>query len=68
MLRDQELFYNLVTRDALFIHGGVAYPLAGPFSSREEAERAAEALIGRLQVQACQDGCNAPSHPTRAAD
>lgn len=46
---DRELFYNLVTRDALLIHGGVAHSLAGPFQSREDAERAAEALISQLR-------------------
>lgn len=43
-----QLFYNLLTRDALLVHNGVAHPLEGPFDSREEAERAAEELIGRL--------------------
>lgn len=48
MPESQQLFYNLVTRDALLIHDGVAHPLEGPFQSREEAERAAEELVKRL--------------------
>jgi hypothetical protein len=47
----QQLFYNLVTRDALLIHDGVAHPLEGPFQSREDAERAAEELVKRLEDQ-----------------
>lgn len=48
---ERQLFYNLVTRDALLIYRGVAHALDGPFSSREEAERAAEELIKRLNKQ-----------------
>lgn len=55
-MADQELFYNLVTRDALLIHGGVAHALEGPFDSRDDAERAAEVLIVRLQMHDEQDG------------
>jgi hypothetical protein len=53
---DQELFYNLVTRDALLIHSGVAHSLEGPFDSREDAERAAEVLVDRLQTHNEQNG------------
>ena len=48
---NQQLFYNLVTRDALLIYDGVAHSLEGPFQSREDAERAAEELIERLEDQ-----------------
>ena len=51
MPESQQLFYNLVTRDALLIHDGVAHPLEGPFQSREDAERAAEELVKRLEDQ-----------------
>lgn len=51
MSADQQLFYNLLTRDALFIYDGVAHSLEGPYQSREEAERAAEELIKRLEEQ-----------------
>jgi len=47
----RQLFYNLVTRDALLIYDGVAHSLEGPFQSREDAERAAEELIERLDDQ-----------------
>jgi len=46
---DQQLFYNLVTRDALLICEGVAHLLDGPFNSREDAEAAASELISRLE-------------------
>lgn len=49
-MAERELFYNLVTRDALLIHSGVAHALEGPFDSRNDAERAAEVLIDRLQM------------------
>jgi hypothetical protein len=45
---DRQLFYNLLTRDALLIYNGVAHALDGPYDSRDEAERAAEELIKRL--------------------
>lgn len=45
---DRQLFYNLLTRDALLIYSGVAHPLEGPYDTREDAERAAEELISRL--------------------
>ena len=51
MPADQQLFYNLVTKDALLIHNGVAHSFEGPFRSRGEAERAAEELIRRLEEQ-----------------
>jgi hypothetical protein len=54
---DQQLFYNLVTRDALLIYDGVARPLEGPYQSREEAEAAAAELIQRL----LDDGTNPES-------
>lgn len=44
-----QLFYNLVTRDALLLHDEKAYPLEGPFQSRDEAEREARELIERLE-------------------
>jgi hypothetical protein len=48
---DRQLFYNLLTQDALLIYNGVAHSLDGPFRSREDAERAAEELIRRLEEQ-----------------
>ena len=51
MPESRQLFYNLVTRDALLIYDGVAHSLEGPFQSREDAERAAEELIERLDDQ-----------------
>lgn len=63
MLSDRELFYNVVTQDALLIHGGVAHSLAGPFQSREDAERAAEALIFRLHESEAGKDSGSPSRP-----
>jgi hypothetical protein len=60
---NQELFYNLVTQDALLIHGGVAHPLAGPFRSREDAERAADELIFRLRENEARKDSGSPSAP-----
>lgn len=68
VLRNQELFYNLVTRDALLIHSGVAHTLAGPFQCREDAEQAAEALIKRLHDLDAKGGPGAPSTPTHTAN
>ena len=48
MLDDTKLFFNLVTRDALLIFEGQAHLLDGPFSSREDAERAGEELMERI--------------------
>jgi hypothetical protein len=62
----QELFYNLVTQDALLIHGGVAHMLAGPFHCREEAEYAAGALIERLRQQDARGDPRTLLDPTRA--
>lgn len=45
---DQRLFYNILTRDALLIHRGVAHLLDGPYGSREDAETAAAELMTRL--------------------
>lgn len=58
---DEQLFYNLVTRDALLIYDGVARPLEGPYQSREEAEVAAAELIQRL----LNDAANAESERPR---
>jgi hypothetical protein len=44
-----ELFFNLLTRNALVIYKGVAHILDGPYSSREEAELAAADLIARVE-------------------
>lgn len=49
-MRETQLFYNLVTRDALLIYDAAARLLEGPFDSREEAERAAEELVGQLET------------------
>lgn len=43
-----ELLYDLLTRDALLINDGQIYPLDGPFESREQAEAAAIAVVGRM--------------------
>ena len=53
-MADVELFYNLVTRDALVVYRDVAHRLEGPFSSREEAQLAAK--LSRAQDGAG-DGC-----------
>lgn len=50
MLEDRQLFYNLLVGDALLIYRGVAYPFEGPFGSKEDAERAADDLIERLDI------------------
>lgn len=49
-MRETQLFYNLVKRDALLICDAAARHLEGPFDSREEAERAAEELVERLET------------------
>lgn len=48
-LRSSHLFYNLLTKTALLIYNETAYPLDGHFDSREEAEKAAEAVIAGLK-------------------
>lgn len=49
MWRDrEELLYDLLTRDAIFILNGEVYRLDGPFRSREQADAAAEELKSRL--------------------
>jgi hypothetical protein len=48
MLDEPKLFFNLVTRDALLIADGQAHLLEGPFSSREDAERASKQFIEHL--------------------
>jgi hypothetical protein len=49
--QEPQLFHNMLTRDALLIHRGIAHSLEGPYASREEAERAAEELIRRLESE-----------------
>ena len=68
MMAGQELFYNLVTRDALLIHSGVAHSLEGPFDSREDAERAAEVLVERLIKHDDQNGSRGLSNTTPATN
>lgn len=51
MSDEPQLFHNLLTRDALLIYKGIAHSLEGPYSSREEAQRAADELIRRLEPE-----------------
>jgi len=45
-----------VTGTALLIYNETAYPLDGPFKSREDAEKAAQALVARLKTPIGQAG------------
>lgn len=61
MLDEPKLFFNLVTRDALLIADGQAHLLEGPFSSREDAERASEQFIEHLAQNSAGDA--GPDNP-----
>jgi hypothetical protein len=62
MLDEPKLFFNLVTRDALLIADGQAHLLEGPFSSREDAERASEQFIEHLAQNSAGDA-GRPDNP-----
>ena len=48
MFSDNELIFDVVTRDALLIVHGKIHQLNGPFQSREHAQEAAEQMKRRL--------------------
>lgn len=59
MKDDTKLFFNLLARDALLIFEGEAHLLEGPFSSREDAERASEQLMARISKATSTSGGHA---------
>lgn len=48
MLTNDQLIFDVITRDALLIFNGAIHHLDGPFQSREQAEAAAQVVIGRM--------------------
>jgi len=50
---NMQVFYNLLTKDALLIYDEQAHPLVGPFASKRDAEQAAAELIERLEREGC---------------
>ena len=48
MFSDNEVIFDVVTRDALLILKGKIHQLDGPFQSREQAHEAAEQMKRRL--------------------
>ena len=48
LFSENEVIFDVVTRDALLILHGKIHRLDGPFQSREHAHEAAEQVINRL--------------------